>query len=200
MTKKILAIIGIGIITATMLAGCSSKDAEADATSSTESTSQITTALTTTKPAESTTKPTETTTEKGRTTAPTKAPVNKTTTQNTTRSTTIATTERPTTTEPETEPETEPPTEAPTVKNVSASEVQAQVNSYIRSKGYTVDNSLRPNNAGWSGQIAGNQERLNNGNTLNNCKGYVDIEIANGYNGMTLYCYVDGTDFYILYL
>ncbi|MDE5985377.1 MAG: hypothetical protein K2H13_09005 [Eubacterium sp.] len=197
MKKKILAIIGIGIIATTMLAGCSSKDVDADATSSTESTSQITTVTTTTKPAESTTKPTET---KADTTAPAKAPVNKTTAYNTTRSTTAATTEKLTTTEPTTESETDPPTEAPTVKNVSASEVQAQVNSYIRSKGYTVDSSLRPDNAGWSGKISRTQEALNNGRTLQLCKEYVDIEISNGYDGMTLYCYYDNSSFYILYL
>lgn len=174
MTKKILAIIGIGIIIVSMLAGCSSKDAEADATSSTESTSQITTALTTTKPAESITNADETTAEKKDTPAPTKAPVNKTTAYNTTRSTTAATTERQTTTEPPTEPETDPPTEAPTVKNVSASEVQAQVNSYIRSKGITVDNSLNSGNSGWSGTVTTVQKYLNDGTSLSQCKSFVN--------------------------
>ena len=55
MKKKILAVIGIMTITAAMLAGCSSKDVEADAQASTVPASQAIGVSDTTKAAESTT-------------------------------------------------------------------------------------------------------------------------------------------------
>ncbi|MGN0533256.1 MAG: hypothetical protein ACI4IK_02750, partial [Eubacterium sp.] len=87
-----------------------------------------------------------------------------------------------------------------TVKNVTAKEVQNEVNAYIRSKGITVDSSLRPNNSGWSGQISDRQDSLNDGTTLKHCKAYVDMEISSMGTAISLYCYYDGNDFYILYL
>lgn len=206
MTKKILAVIGIGIIAATMLAGCSSKDVEADAEASTEPVSQTVSVSDTTKPAESTTvaesTTAETTTEKTTTTTTTAtakqsqttaAP--KTTAKQTTKSTTAATTKA--TTQATTKATTKATT---TVKNVTAAEVQAQVNSYIRSKGVTVDSSLNSGNSGWSGRVAILQEDLNDGYCLNRCKSYVDSEISNGYTGMALYCYYDNNYFYVCYL
>lgn len=83
-------------------------------------------------------------------------------------------------------------------KNVSAKSIQSQVNSYIKSKGIKLDSSMTPSNASWSGQIAGTQEDLNSGYSLRTCKGYVDIAIEWD-NANTLYCYYDGSDFYILY-
>lgn len=89
----------------------------------------------------------------------------------------------------------------PEVKNVSPKDVQSKVNAYIRSKGITVDSSMRPSNASWSGQISGMQEDLNSGYTLKYCKDGVDCEIK--FLGkdtiVSMYCYYDGADFYILY-
>ena len=89
-------------------------------------------------------------------------------------------------------------------KNVSAKSVQSQVNSYIKSKGIKLDSSMTPSNASWSGQIAGTQEDLNNGYSLRTCKSYADLDISdykssNGCNPLAMYCYYDGSDFYILY-
>lgn len=222
MKKKILIMLCIFSLIAAAFAGCSQKDVEADAASSTVPTTQTTTATAATKSAESTTKPTETTTVKKDSTASTKASENKTTV-NTTKSSTTATkvatkptanqttkkvvkttakqrTKSTTKKQTTTKKVTTTKKKTTTKKNLTAKEVQNQVNSYIRSKGYTVDSSLRPNNAGWSGKIAGEQEDLNNGYTLRTCKDYVDNEISNGYSGMTLYCYYNNADFYILYL
>lgn len=89
----------------------------------------------------------------------------------------------------------------PEIKNVSPKDVQSKVNAYIRSKGITVDSSMRPSNASWSGQISGMQEDLNSGYTLKYCKDGVDCEIK--FLGkdtiVSMYCYYDGADFYILY-
>ncbi len=220
MKKKILIMLCILSLIAAAFAGCSQKDVEVDATSSTVPTTQTTTAAT--KPAESTTKPTETTTVKENSTATTKASENKTTVNATKSSTTTTkaatkptanqttkkvvkatakqTTKSTTKKQTTTKKVTTTKKKTTTKKNVTAKEVQNQVNSYIRSRGITVDSSLRPNNAGWSGQISKTQDALNNGRTLQLCKEYVEIEISNGYSGMSLYCYYDDTSFYILYL
>lgn len=90
----------------------------------------------------------------------------------------------------------------PEVKNVSPKDVQSKVNAYIRSKGITVDSSMTPNNASWTGDIWASQERLNSGKALQSCKNYVDLEINElGKDTiLSMYCYFDGNDtFYILY-
>lgn len=89
----------------------------------------------------------------------------------------------------------------PEVKNVSPKDVQSKVNAYIRSKGITVDSSMRPSNASWSYEISGLQEDLNSGYTLKTCKQRVDREISNlGKDTIvSMYCYYSGNDFYILY-
>lgn len=92
-----------------------------------------------------------------------------------------------------------------TQKNVSAKEVQDQVNSYIRSKGITVDSSMTPSNSSWSGLLSASQKYLNNGTALNNCKVDVDFIVnnyksSNGSNPQSMYCYFDVDCFYILYL
>ena len=209
MKKKILAVIGIMTITAAMLAGCSSKDVEADADASTEPVSQAIGVSDTTKPAESTTvaesttnKTTSTTKKKDGSTITKKAASKttakaapKTTAKQTTKSTTAAATTQATT-----KATTKTTTKA-TVKNVSAKDVQAQVNAYIRSKGITVDSSLNSGNSGWSGRIsATRQDSLNDGTSLRNCKSYVDSEISSMGSNISLYCYYDGTFFYICYM
>lgn len=195
MKKKLLAVIGIITITAAMLAGCSSKNVDVDADASTEPVSQTVSVSDTTKPAENTTvaesTTAETTTKKEVAKTTTKAAVKttaaqKTTAKQTTTSTTAATTKATTT----------------TVKNVSAKDVQVQVNAYIKSKGITVDSSLNPSNSGWSGAISAMQKQLNDGMSLKSCKNYVDMEIASMGTNISLYCYHDSSDefFYICYM
>lgn len=207
MKKKLLAVIGIMTITAAMLAGCSSKDVEADADASTEPVSQAIGVSGTTKPAESTTvaesTTAETTTEKTTTTT-TKAVAKQSQTTSIPKTTTKQTMKAAVqTTKPTTKATTQATTKATTkatVKNVSAKDVQAQVNAYIRSKGITVDSSLNAGNSGWSGAIAGEQVDRNNGYSLRTCKSYVDSEIAELGTNVTMNCYFDGTFFYICYM
>lgn len=208
MKKKLLAVIGIMTITAAMLAGCSSKDVEADAEASTEPTSQTVSVSDTTKAAESTTVAESTTDEAKSTTKKkdgsitTKKAASKTTAKAAPKTTAKQTTKSTTavqTTKATTQATTKATTKA-TVKNVSAKDVQAQVNAYIRSKGITVDSSLNAGNSGWSGQISGRQDGLNNGHTLQTCKNYVDAEIASMGKDISLYCYYDGDCFYICYM
>lgn len=205
MKKKLLAIFGIITITAAMLAGCSPKDVNVDAEASTEPTSNIVAASDTTKAAESTTVAESTTAE-----ATTKKEAAKTTTKavpkttaapkTTAKQTTKAAAQTTKATTQATTKATTKPTTKATVKNVSAKDVQAQVNAYIRSKGVTVDSSLNSGNSGWSGAIAGEQVDRNNGYSLRTCKSYVDSEIAELGTNVTMNCYFDGTFFYICYM
>ena len=165
MKKKILAVIGIMTITAAMLAGCSSKDVEADAQASTVPASQAIGVSDTTKAAESTTVAESTTDEATSTTKkkdgsiPTKKAASKTTAKAAPKTTAKQTTKSTTavqTTKATTQATTKATTKA-TVKNVSAKDVQAQVNAYIRSKGITVDSSLNPSNSGWNVPISSSQ-------------------------------------------
>lgn len=203
MKKKILAVIGIIAITAAMLAGCSSKDVDVDAQASTEPTSNIVAASDTTKAVESTTvaesTTAETTAKKEAAKTTTKAASKATATPKTTEKQTTKSTTEVQTTKATTKATTKPTTRA-TVKNVSAKDVQAQVNAYIRSKGVTVDSSLNSGNSGWSGAIAGEQVDRNNGYSLRTCKSYVDSEIAELGTNVTMNCYFDGTFFYICYM
>ena len=93
--------------------------------------------------------------------------------------------------------------ETTTVKNVSAKDVQREVNNYIKSKGITLDSSMTIDNASWNGRIAGRQQDLNEGYTLKACKEDVDFTIkeyyrCNGCNPMSMYCVYSGNDFYVL--
>ena len=223
MKKKILIMLCIFSLIAAAFAGCSQKDVEADAISSTESTTQTTTTTTATKPAESTTKPTETTTVKENSTATTKASENKTTVNTTKSSTTttksatvktsakqttkkaIKTTAKQTTKsttkkQTTTKKVTTTKKKTTTKKNVTAKEVQNQVNSYIRIRGIAVDSSLNSGNSGWSGRIACGQEDLNNGYSLKECKSFVNEYINEMGTNITMNCYYDGTWLYVCYL
>ena len=146
---------------------------------------QTETAQTTTKKVTTTSKPT--TTKKIETTTKKNVTTTKKATQTTTKKV-VQTTKKVTTTKKQTT----------TKKNVTAKEVQQQVNAYIKSKGIPVDASRTPNNSGWSTRINRTQERLNNGRVLKDCKGWVDLEIADGVDKM--YCYYDSDWFYILYV
>lgn len=192
-------------ITAAMLAGCSSKDVEADADASTEPTSQAVSVSDTTKVVESTTVAESTT---NKTTSTTKKKDGNTTTKKVVQTTTKSeakTTAKPTTKSTTVVATTQATTKATTkatVKNVSAKDVQAQVNSYIRSKGITVDSSLDPSNSGWSGAISAMQKQLNDGTSLKSCKSYVDMEISSLGSNVSLYCYYSASEefFYICYM
>lgn len=88
-----------------------------------------------------------------------------------------------------------------TQKNVSASEVQAQVNAYIKSKGITLDSSMTSSNASWTATCWINQDDLNSGYCLKNLKGGVDytINMCGKDTIMSMYCYYDNSQFYICY-
>lgn len=208
MKKKIFAIIGIMTITAAMLAGCSSKNVNVDAEASTEPTSNSVAASDTTKAAESTTVAESTTDEATSTTKKkdgsitTKKAASKTTAKAAPKTTAKQTTKSTTavqTTKATTQATTKATTKA-TVKNVSAKDVQAQVNAYIRNKGITVDSSLNSGNSGWSGRISTTQDYLNNGGALNSCKNYVNMEISSMGSNLSMYCYYDGSYLYICYM
>lgn len=210
MKKKIFAIISLVVMAAMVFTACSAgKGEEANGTTdaseavsvsvseestteaaSAESTTEATTAaaetttVTTTKKAESTSKkPAAQTTTKKQQTEPK-------------QTTTKAAPKQTTTQKPQT-----------TVKNISAKDVQAQVNSYIKSKGVNLDSSLTPKNAGWYPPVSAYQSELNSGWALKDCKGWVD-ELINqlGTDNLYLYCYYDGVSgsdshtFYILYM
>jgi FtsZ-interacting cell division protein ZipA len=202
--KKLLAIISTMVIVATLFVGCSQKSDDTSATTNeiltirtvadeNESDASTTSAQSTTKADESTSQ--TTTTQKTSETQKTTTKAQQTTIA---KSTTKATTNAPQTTAKQTTKATTKATT--TVKNVSASDVQAQVNSYIRSKGITVDSSLRPNNSGWSLEIAGEQVDLNSGYSLRACKEQVDYEIGELGTNVSLYCYFTNNTFYILYM
>ena len=114
-----------------------------------------------------------------------------------------STTKKETTTQKQTTTKQETTTkkETTTQKNVTAKEVQDQVNAYIKSKGFIFDPSLTPSTAGWYGQISRIQDALNDGSTLRNCKGYVDILLTETDPSRTAaYCYYDSEAFYVLYV
>lgn len=86
---------------------------------------------------------------------------------------------------------------------MSAKDVQKEANAYIKSKGIPLDSSMTPDNASWANPVPNIQEDLNDGTALKHCKGGVDFVIkdyyrCNGQNPMSMYCYYDGSDFYIL--
>lgn len=227
MKKKILAVIGAMTITIAMIiVGCSSKDVKADAQANTEPAGQAVSVSDTTKStvqsevasgnttaetaaASAATEKNSSTTAKKAVQTTAKTTAKQTAKSSTAKQTTKAaakTTAKTTTTKPAAKATTRATTKATTkkqtttVKNVSAKDVQAQVNAYIRSKGITVDNSLNSGNSGWSGEISGTQERLNNGRTLQLCKEYVDMEIASMGTNISLYCYYSNETFYICYM
>lgn len=91
--------------------------------------------------------------------------------------------------------------EEPAQKNVSAKEVQAQVNSYIKSKGITVDSSMTSGNASWTSTCWIDQDDLNSGYCLKSLKGGVDytIKMCGKDTILSMYCYYDNSQFYICY-
>lgn len=216
MKKVFIILISSVVLIASVFAGCSQKDTETGAaaseavtqnesiqTVSGETTAEGSTSATT-EPSKSDT--TTITTKKNESKTTTKAQnqgTAKTTTKAAAKTTAKVTTKATTkaTTKSTTKETTKKTTTKATVKNVSARDVQSQVNSYIRSRGVTVDSSLNSGNSGWSGRIsATRQDSLNDGTSLRNCKSYVDSEISSMGTDISLYCYYDGTYFYICYM
>ncbi len=206
-TKSVVALAIVITMISAVFAACSAgADKTTAESASTENTIVSTAAEITTNPVSSTTKTnseTETTVKTDPTTTKSNGAAKSSSVKNTTakkqtttskkKSTTTkkaATTKKKTTT-------TKKKTTAK--KNVSAKSVQSQVNSYIKSKGIKLDSSMTPSNASWSGQISDRQDSLNDGTTLRNCKDQVDYEIEFASPIMSMYCYYDGSDFYILY-
>lgn len=205
-TKSVVALsIVITMISAVFAACSAGADKTTAESASTENTIASTAAEITTKPVSNTTEnnsetkttvKTDPTTTKSNDAAKSSSVKNATTEKQTTTSKKKSTTTKKAATTKKKTTTTKKKTTAK--KNVSAKSVQSQVNSYIKSKGIKLDSSMTPSNASWSGQIAGTQEDLNSGYSLRTCKGYVDIAIEWD-NANTLYCYYDGSDFYILY-
>ena len=185
-TKKVIAIIMAVIMICTIFVSCSkNNDEPVDNDISVVVASNTSETVSSTEEQSSTTENTTESTTKQETT--TKKKVETTTKKKVTTTKKQTTTKKVTTTK----------------KNVTAKEVQQQVNAYIKNKGIPVNAtsigiSMNPSNSGWSGQISRRQDALNNGRTLQLCKEYVDMEIADG--AEYLYCYYDSDSFYILYL
>lgn len=203
MKKRIFAVIGIMMIAVMIFTACSAGTGEEAANGTTdasetvsvseESTAEPVTEETTEAATESTTATTTQSTTKTQTTTKQNTTARQTTTKKVTTTKKQTTTQKQTTT-------TKPTT---TVKNVSAKDVQAQVNSYIKSKGVKVDSSLTPSTAGWPVPTSALQKYLNDGTSLRNSKGDVDIIISEvGVQNTYMYCYYSSSEecFYILYL
>lgn len=202
--KRILIVIAVAAIVAGSLTACSDNKNEKETTKAVNNTVTVSTVAnedtssTETTAKEGTTAKTETiasTTKKADATTKKANTANKT--YNTTKKT-VATTKKTTTTKKATTTQKATTTKkTTTVKNVTPSEICSQANAYIRSKGKNVDTSLRPNASSWRGQITNRQDHMNEGKSLKLCKEYVDLAISEG--AVDLYCYYDGSAFYILY-
>lgn len=77
-------------------------------------------------------------------------------------------------------------------EKIDASAIQKEINAYIASKGWEVNSSLTPSNAGWSRRISCNQSQSN---IIKSLKYDVD-EFPPSFGK---YCYFDGQYFYVLY-
>ena len=90
------------------------------------------------------------------------------------------------------------------VKHVSPYDVQKTVNAYIKSKGATIDSSLKPiDHGGYAGYYvptSGCQEGLDDGTTLRDLKDCVDYTIQMcGLQKMYCFYNTENHDFYVLY-
>lgn len=197
MKKRIFAVIGIMMIAVMLFTACSAGKGEEAANGTTdvsetvsvseESTAELVTEETTESTTETTTAGTTQSTTKTQTTTKQNTTAKQTTTKKVTTTKKQTTTTKPTT----------------TVKNVSAKDVQAQVNSYIKSKGVKVDTSMTPSNASWYPPVYASQSNLNNGYCLRSGKEWVDLIINDiGVDNTYMYCYYSSSEesLYILYL
>lgn len=211
-TKSVIALVIVITIVSAVFVACSAgankttaENANAEntiASTSVESTTNPISSTTKTNSETETTVKTDPTTTKSNATSKSSSVKNTTAKKQTTTSKKKSTTTKKAATTKKKTTTTKKKTTAK--KNVSAKSIQSQVNSYIKSKGIKLDSSMTPSNASWSGQIAGTQEDLNSGYSLRTCKSYAELDISdykssNGCNPLAMYCYYDGSDFYILY-
>lgn len=200
--KKIVLVFAAMIIVAGSFAACSGKTGnEATAVNDTTVTFDATVETDTNTSASETTATKESTTEKvHKTTASTTKKKTATTAKKSTSSQKkVTTTKKKSTTakKKNTTAKKKTTTTKKSTKNVTPSEICSKTNAYIRSKGGNIDTSLRPNASSWDGQITDRKEHMNDGTTLRLCKEYVDLAISEG--AVDLYCYYDGSAFYILH-
>lgn len=218
-TKSILAIILAAVMFCTIFVACSKNNDEpvdndvsvvdtsntSETVSNTEDQSKAEAQTSTTENATETTTKQETTTKKAETTTQKKVETTTKKAVTTTKKAAQTTTKKAVTTtkKKETTTKKKVTTTKKATNNVSAKDVQAQVNAYIKSKGIKVDSSMTPDNSGWSEEISGLQSDLNDGYSLKSCKSRVDreLKIWNG-NLHSMYCYYNSSRqlFYILYL
>lgn len=199
--KRIVLVFAAMIIVAGSFAACSGKtDKETTAVNDTTVTVDSTTETDTNTSEDKTTAINGSTTEKvHKTTASaTKKKAATTAKKSTTTQKKVTTTKKKSTTaKKKVTTKKKTTTTKKSTKNVTPSEICSKTNAYIRSKGGNIDTSLRPNASSWDGQITDRKEHMNDGTTLRLCKEYVDLAISEG--AVDLYCYYDGSAFYILH-
>lgn len=198
--KRIVLVFAAMIIVAGSFAACSGKtDKETTTVNDTEVTIDSTIETDTNTSEDKTTAINESTTEKvHKTTASTTKKKTATTAKkSTTSQKKVTTTKKKSTTAKKKVTTKKKATTKKVTKNVTPSEICSKTNAYIKSKGGNIDTSLRPNASSWDGQITDRKEHMNDGTTLRLCKEYVDLAISEG--AVDLYCYYDGSAFYILH-
>lgn len=199
--KKIVLVFAAMIIVAGSFAACSGKtDKETTAVNDTTVTIDSTIDTDTNTSEDKTTAINESTTEKvHKTTASTTKKKAATTTKKSTSSQKKVTTtkKKSTTAKKKVTAKKETTKTKKSTKNVTPSEICSKTNAYIRSKGGNIDTSLRPNASSWDGQITNRQDFMNDGTVLDSCKWYADLALKEG--AVDLYCYYDGSAFYILH-
>lgn len=199
--KKIVLVFAAMIIVAGSFAACSGKtDKETTAVNDTTVTIDSTIDTDTNTSASETTAINESTTEKvHKTTATTTKKKAATTAKKSTTSQKKVTTtkKKSTTAKKKVTTKKKTTTTKKSTKNVTPSEICSKTNAYIRSKGGNIDTSLRPNASSWDGQIDDAQDFMNSGSCLRTCKEYADLALREG--AVDLYCYYDGSAFYILH-
>lgn len=104
-----------------------------------------------------------------------------------------ATTKKQTTTKKKTT--TKKQTATKKQESINPAEIQREINNYIASKGWEVNSSLTPSNAGWSDKISINGDLSTKKYIIDNLKWLVD-EFPPSFGK---YCYFDGKYFYVLY-
>lgn len=199
--KKIVLVLAAMIIVAGSFAAFSGKtDKETTEVNDTTVTFDATVETGTNTSASETTAINESTTEKvHKTTASTTKKKAATTTKKSTSSQKKVTTtkKKATTAKKKVTTKKKTTTTKKSTKNVTPSEICSKTNAYIRSKGGNIDTSLRPNASSWDGQITNRQDFMNDGTVLDSCKWYADLALKEG--AVDLYCYYDGSAFYILH-
>lgn len=189
MKKKLIAITALCLMFAMLATSCAKKAEPQDNSSSSSSSESVSAVSEKPEPLTS-----EQPTEESKDTSKVSESVPKTTQKKNEQSKqTTSKTTKPSTTKPKPKP-TAPTTTKPAEEKINPAEIQAEINAYIASKGWEVNSSLRPNNAGWSRRISGDQSKQR---IIQSLKYDVD-EFPPSFGK---YCYYDKAEnvFYILY-